>query len=151
MTFSAIIIQNETIVNIIETDSLDIDVGIPGAKLAMAIVNGNPVGGIGDKWDGYKYTKQVVPPSMKDYEHAAQSYLDQKAIERGYDSILTAVSYADEPSVTKFQQDGIELRVLRSSVWATAYAVLEQVNEGKMPTPTLEQFVDMLPAIGQHI
>jgi hypothetical protein len=35
--------------------------------------------------------------------------LNSTAFARGYDSIATAISYAEEPAVPKFQNDGMAL------------------------------------------
>lgn len=79
------------------------------------------------------------------YEYAVQEKLDSKAKEYGYDTILTAISYADEPSVAKFQKEGKALRQWRSKVWEYAYNELELVTSGKTEQPTLKEFIENLP------
>ena len=78
---------------------------------------------------------------------AVQVLLDSTARARGYDNILSAVSYADENAVTVFQNEGKSLRVWRSKVWAKCYALFDQVKAGTLPTPTAEQLISMLPTV----
>ena len=54
------------------------------------------------------------------FEVAVQGHLDSTAKAHGYDNVMTAVSYADEPAVAKFQADGKAFRAWRSKVWAPA-------------------------------
>ena len=81
------------------------------------------------------------------FEAQVQSHLDAAAKAGGYDNIMTAVSYADEPSVAKFQADGKAFRAWRSQVWAYAYQALADVNAGTRETPTLEAFIAELPPL----
>lgn len=81
------------------------------------------------------------------YENAVQAKLDGAAIAARYDSIATAVSYAEEPAVAKFQNDGIAFRAWRSKVWAYAYEQLALVLSGGREQPTVEAFLLELPAL----
>lgn len=81
------------------------------------------------------------------YENAAQAMLDAAASVAGYDSIATAVSYAEEPAVPKFQQDGIAFRAWRSLVWAYAYEQLALVLAGEREQPTVDEFLQELPVL----
>lgn len=81
------------------------------------------------------------------FEAQVQSHLDAAAKVSGYDSIMTAVSYADEPAVAKFQADGLAFRAWRSKVWAYAYQALADVNAGTRATPTVEAFIAELPPL----
>lgn len=78
-------------------------------------------------------------------EGAVQSHLDAQARLLGYDSMQSAVSYADEPVVPRYQAQGQALRAWRSQVWAGAYAVLQAVQAGTAPVPTGEQLIATLP------
>lgn len=80
------------------------------------------------------------------YEFAVQNHLDAKAKELQFDSIHTAVTYADEPSVPRFQADGIALRAWRSLVWAAVYQALDDVMAGQRPQPTVDELIEELPA-----
>jgi len=74
-----------------------------------------------------------------------ESTLDNKAKEYGYDNIKTAVTYADEPIVEKFQLEGIEFRKWRSLVYAYGYEQLARIESGE--TITLEEFEAGIPSI----
>jgi len=86
------------------------------------------------------------PATQADYIQAIQDVLDSKSIEMGYDNIFTAVTYADESGVAKFQQEGQALRKWRSLAWEYAYDVLGQVEQGIITIPTVEDFVAGMPA-----
>lgn len=81
------------------------------------------------------------------YERAVQSHLDELARTQGYDNIMTAVSYADEPAVAKFQQEGAAFRAWRSNVWAYVYAQLAAVQAAEREQPTPAQLVAELPTL----
>lgn len=81
------------------------------------------------------------------FEHAIQGHLDATARERGYDSIATAVSYAEEPAVPRFQDDGLAFRAWRSRVWNYAYEQLALVMAGERPVPTANVFLAELPKL----
>lgn len=90
-----------------------------------------------------------APPLLADVQAAlsgaVQAHLDAAARAFGYDSIASAVSYADEPSVPAFQSQGKALRAWRSQVWASCIATLDAVKAGSQPVPTAEAFVATLP------
>lgn len=75
-----------------------------------------------------------------------QVHLDAQARAMGYDDLRTAVTYADEPSVPKFQAEGRALRAWRSAVWAYCYELLDQVAAGTHAVPTIEELLAGLPA-----
>lgn len=81
------------------------------------------------------------------FEQAIQRHLDAAARERGYDSIATAVSYAEEPAVPKFQGDGKAFRAWRSLVWDYAYQELVRVKAGEREIPAIDTFLAELPAL----
>lgn len=81
------------------------------------------------------------------FEQAIQRHLDGAAQASGYDSIATAVSYAEEPAVPRFQEDGRAFRAWRSLVWAYAYQELARVKAGEREIPALDAFLAELPAL----
>jgi hypothetical protein len=85
------------------------------------------------------------PPSVDTYGAAVQAHLDAAAYAAGYDNIQTAVSYADEPAVAKFQTEGQAFRAWRSLVWAHCYAVLAEVQAATRSVPTEAELVAELP------
>ena len=76
-----------------------------------------------------------------------QEYMDAMARSLGYDDIKTAVTYADEPAVPKFQNEGRALRAWRSSVWAACYELLERVKSGAMAEPSERTLTGLLPSL----
>lgn len=102
-------------------------------------------------------TSQLITKAQKEqqaqqaltatFEKAIQGHLDAAASARGYDSIATAVSYAEEPVVPRFQDDGLAFRAWRSRVWAYAYEQLALVMAGERPVPTVNVFLAELPKL----
>ena len=84
-------------------------------------------------------------PTEADYSAAIQSSLDELAKAEGFDSIHTAVSYADEPSVKSFQDHGIMFREKRSLVWAASYEIMAEVKAGSRAMPTIDELLAELP------
>ncbi|MDD2977910.1 hypothetical protein [Aquabacterium sp.] len=78
---------------------------------------------------------------------AVQSHMDLVAKVAGYDDIMSAVTYADEPVVPKFQQDGIAFRAWRSLVWEKCYAILAQTKSGEIEPMSAEQVIAELPPL----
>lgn len=104
---------------------------------------------IGDLYDGQSFSTKTTDEGMIQtlFESAIQDLLDQSAKNKGYDSIFTAISYAEEPSVAKFQNDGRAFRSWRSQVWEYAYQELAKVKAGERPTPELTEFLSELPTL----
>lgn len=78
---------------------------------------------------------------------AIQLHMDNTAKLYGYDDIKSAVTYADEPAVPKFQDEGCSFRAWRSLVWEYAYSVLDAVQAGQRVQPTAEAIIDELPEL----
>lgn len=78
---------------------------------------------------------------------AVQSHLDATAQSLGYDDIKTAVTYADEPAVPKFQAEGQALRAWRSLVWAKCYEMLEEVKSGNREVMDVAGVIAELPTL----
>ena len=76
---------------------------------------------------------------------AVQSHLDATAQSLGYDDSKTAVTYADEPAVPKFQAEGQALRAWRSLVWTKCYELLDEVKSGTRGVMTAEEVLAELP------
>lgn len=85
-------------------------------------------------------------PEMRvaEIEAAVAEHIDRQAHALGFDSILTAVTYADEPADPKSQSDGRKLRAWRSLCWKKAREDLAAWMEGG-PTPSIDQVIDGLP------
>lgn len=92
------------------------------------------------------------PPSTIDDRIASlrahvQEYMDAMARSLGYDDIRTAVTYAEEPAVPKFQNEGRALRAWRSAVWAACYELLDRVKSGAMAEPSERTLTGLLPSL----
>jgi hypothetical protein len=77
---------------------------------------------------------------------ALQALLDNTAQAQDFDNIFTAVTYADEPAVARFQIQGAALRTWRSLVWAAGYEVMDAVLAGERPIPTEAELLAEMPA-----
>jgi hypothetical protein len=84
------------------------------------------------------------------FEQAVQGKLDGSARDAGYESIFTAISYADEPAVPRFQADGQAFRRWRSLVWDYAHTELNAVLAGEKPQPDLDTFLAGMPTLSLH-
>lgn len=108
-------------------------------KLIVADANGHPI------------LQDPPPPTaeqiMACLEARVQQWLDEQARALGYDDIRTAVTYADEPAVPKYQQEGQALRRLRSLAWARCYEILTQVQTGQRSIPTEEELIAEMEAL----
>ncbi|MDQ0349729.1 hypothetical protein [Ancylobacter vacuolatus] len=96
---------------------------------------------LGDPADG-GLSAEAPPtplPSLADYAAAAQAMLDTRARERGYDSILSGVSYLDDPHPA-FAAEAAALKAWRSAIWAYATAALAEVEAGARPAPGLDDW-----------
>ena len=106
---------------------------------------------MGGEWAVLAAAPDPVLPSpaeiSKQYEAATQRMLDAAAVAEGFDSISTAISYAEEPAVPKFQAAGRRFRAWRSLVWAYAYDQLALVLAGGREQPTVEAFLLELPVL----
>lgn len=61
-------------------------------------------------------------------ETQIEQFLNETAISYGYSSIDSAISYAAEPIVQKFQLEGVALRQWRSLVWESFYNYINLIN-----------------------
>ncbi|WP_295379524.1 hypothetical protein [uncultured Pseudacidovorax sp.] len=84
---------------------------------------------------------------MRALSDAVQRWLDTAAQADGYDDIRSAVTYAEEPAVPVFQEQGRRYRAWRSLVWAACYSILDQWRGGTRPEPTPEQLIAELPSL----
>ncbi|MDX3989128.1 MAG: hypothetical protein QHC88_28105, partial [Achromobacter sp.] len=76
-----------------------------------------------------------------------QLHMDNRARQSIYDDLKTAVSYADEPAVPKYQAEGEAFRAWRSLVWDAFYSAMAEVEQGLRPAPSEDQLIDLLPEL----
>lgn len=89
----------------------------------------------------------TIEEKVQSYVWYVQKHLNLKAEEHGYDNINTAVSYADEPSVPKFQTEGQAFRAWRSLVWDKCYQILADFEAGNISEPSPEEVIAQLPSL----
>lgn len=98
---------------------------------------------------GQPFAADPAPPTpaqvRADLTSAVQGHLDAQAKALGYDSIATAVTYADEPAVPRFQAQGLAFRAWRSNVWEACIVHLAAVTAGTAPVPTAAELIAALP------
>ncbi len=84
---------------------------------------------------------------LKEYQKAmVTNYLNSTAKQYGYDNIVVAISYADEPAVPKFQAEGLAFRRWRSEVWATVHQYFDELDTGA-PAISNEALLERLPKL----
>lgn len=103
-------------------------------------------------YDGDGFSPPVTAVPTADEVRAAkvqlvQDYMDGKARELNYDNIATAVTYAEEPAVPKFQAEGQALRAWRSLVWQKCYEILDDVLAGARDVPSDDDLLKELPPL----
>jgi len=95
----------------------------------------------------------VEPPPLTweqrkaEYVGSVQAFLDATAKTAGYNDLKDVITYADEPSVPKFQADGAAFRTWRSLCWAYCYDQLKAIEQGQRKIPTGAELVAELPAL----
>ena len=101
--------------------------------------------------NGYPVAQDPPPPTADQITAArvaaVQAHMDAAAAARGYDDIKTAVTYADEPAIPRFQAEGQAFRAWRSLVWAHCYQVLDDVQSGRRAIPSEADLIAELPAL----
>ena len=101
--------------------------------------------------NGYPILQDPPPPTaeqiMSRLEARVQRWLDEQARALGYDDIRSAVTYAEESAVPRFQQEGQALRRLRSLAWARCYEILNEVQAGQRSIPTEEELIAEMEAL----
>lgn len=77
---------------------------------------------------------------------AIQNMLDQAAQAKGYDSIISACSYAAGGD-TLFAREGRAFLAWREAVWLKAYEILAAVEGGQRAVPTVEVLLSEMPVL----
>lgn len=101
--------------------------------------------------DGRPVAADPPPPSteqiMSRLNARVQFWLDEQARALGYADMKSAVTYAEESAVPKFQQEGQALRRLRSLVWSRCYEVLDSAQAGQRSIPTEDELIAEMEAL----
>jgi hypothetical protein len=125
----------------------------PEVVAALVEVPENVTVNLGDGYDGTTFGPPPPPPAQDPEAVKAakvatvQAFMDGKAQALGYDGITTAITYADEPAVPKFQTEGQAFRAWRSLCWETCYGIFDAVEAGTQPIPTDEALLAALPTL----
>jgi len=99
----------------------------------------------------FTQTWEQVPQSIESIEQkfirAIQHHLDTTAKKRGYDSILSACSYATSSNPV-FAAEGQACVEWRDAVWGYCYQLLADVKADVTPMPeTTDELISNLPVI----
>lgn len=78
--------------------------------------------------------------------NAVQLHMDITAQTRNYDNIHTLSSYADSLDIV-FAAEGLAGRRWRDEVWITCRQILNDVQQGLRPMPTVSEVLAELPVI----
>lgn len=99
---------------------------------------------------GTKGTSTPIPsitePTVHNYIIAIQIMLDSTAQEKGYDSILSACTYANSV-VPKFKAEGQACVEWRDNVWYTCHNLLSKLEAGEIAKPTIQEVLQSMPDI----
>ena len=82
--------------------------------------------------------------TVADYENAIQVYLDEIARSWGYDSILSAATYASCSIIPRFKAEGTVLANFRDLVWDSGYQLLAAHAADAQP-PAIADIIAALP------
>lgn len=97
-----------------------------------------------------EYTPTAHIPSPDEVKQqliqSVQGKLDSTAQAKGYDNILSACSYDNDPNPV-FAADSIAFKAWRSAVWTYCYQVLDDVQQMKRSVPTVEELISELPEL----
>ncbi|MGP3698793.1 hypothetical protein [Rhodobacter sp. NSM] len=126
----------------------------------------DPPAGSRARWTGAGWVYEPLPAGVEDgaetpaadpdpgpeeilagVARAVRAHLDAAARALRYDSIASAVSYADEPAVPQYQAEGRAFRSWRSLVWERCYELLAEVEAGTRAPMTAEAVIAELPVL----
>jgi len=133
--------------NIIPEDAVEIS-----ESNYASLMQGQESGGIITSDDSGSPILADPPPltaeQIQEYKVSlVQSHMDNAARCLRYDSIANAITYAEEPSVPKFQKEGQAFRAWRSLVWEKCYEILGEVESGQRAVPTDDELLAELPKL----
>jgi len=111
---------------------------------------GPPDGEIGWTWTGSEWSKppEPAPPPLTAQQYAAaiQAYVDGVAKTKGYADGVALASYINS-TISSWQAEAAAFVPWRDAVWAQAYTILEHVQSGQRPPPTIDDLIAELPQI----
>lgn len=84
--------------------------------------------------------------SINQYTKAIDNMLDDVAIEKSYKGQSSIVSYINSTN-DAWKAEALVYIAWRDNVWIEAYAIMQEVQEGQYPSPSIEEFLLNLPKI----
>lgn len=115
------------------------------------MLNGEVVEMTPEEEAGFLAEQAALAPTLddrgKELQRLVQEHMDAAAQALGYDDLKTAVGYAEEPAVPRFQAEGRALRAWRSLVWARCHWYFEEVKAGRALEPTFDALLAILPKL----
>ena len=75
-----------------------------------------------------------------------QQHLDAEAQKKGYDNILSAVSYSTDAQ-GPFHSEGVAFARWRSECWKKGFEVLDEVEKGQRTIPSKDELISLLPEV----
>ncbi len=87
--------------------------------------------------------EEIQSNFKKEVTVVIQNHLDAFAQSKGYDSILSAVSYSG--FINPFQAEAIQFFNWRTAVWLYAIQLLSDVTNNVRTVPTIETILSELP------
>jgi hypothetical protein len=128
-----------------------IDVALASEPFGDYTVEIPDTAGVGYTFNGSEFAPPAPPAPaplvLADYVENVQRHMDAAARGYGYDSILSAVTYADEPAFPQFQTEGTAMRAWRSTVWAACYSIMADVEAQTRTAPTIAELIAELPSL----
>ena len=110
-----------------------------GSKLGAPYLTGGLLCPVEKVYQSVEEKTAIEDAKSKELEAAVQNMLDNAAKAKGYDSILSACTYAAYPN--QFQAEGQEFVAWRGAVWAKCYEILGEVEAGTRPAPTISELL----------
>jgi len=83
---------------------------------------------------------------LERFQTAIQAHIDEAAREKQYENGFACATYINS-NVPQWAAEASAFVAWRDAVWAYAYAELDKVMNSERAAPTVEAFLDELPAI----
>lgn len=87
----------------------------------------------------------MTTPTEEDYVVAVTNFMNEKAMERRYDSIYTAALRAGYPG--PFHDEGVAYAHWMDVCWASLYTRMSKVLTGQEPYPSVKSLLADLPPL----
>ena len=91
-------------------------------------------------------TPPEIPQILNEYNVEIQAYLNQVALERGYESALYCLSYLDS-TIPAWSEEALTFLKWRDAVWVYVLGELPKFVNGDRPLIPLVDFIKEFPVI----